>query len=318
MIKQIKFLVLDVWDFIRKDFKLAAYAYALAVIALTIVFVYGTDLGYSVGRNTIPTSNKIVNNIIMFSIIYFLIAIPVLLIQGKRRELSNPMFYVKGLLFMLVLGFSDAFSFRNVLNLSEFSPKEQDYIFRLLWRMCNLIFVLPVLIVLRVFFDKNVKGLYGLGKGNHHVRAYLYLFIVILPVLAIVSFTPDFQSYYPMYKPWNFEGVFGNPTWLNALIFEIVYASDFVMVELFFRGALVIGMASLMGRSAVLPMIAVYVALHFGKPVMETISAAFGGYFLGALAYQTRHIWGGVIIHIGIALFIELIRFVQHYLLGVG
>ena len=65
-------------------------------------------------------------------------------------------------------------------------------------------------------------------------------------------------------------------------------------------------------------MIAVYVALHFGKPVMETISAMFGGYFLGALAFQTRHIWGGVIIHMGIAFIIELLRIFQHYVLGVG
>jgi hypothetical protein len=48
---------------------------------------------------------------------------------------------------------------------------------------------------------------------------------------------------------------------------------------------------------------------------METTSALFGGYFLGALAFQTRHIWGGVIIHMGIALIIELLRFFQHYVM---
>jgi len=81
---------------------------------------------------------------------------------------------------------------------------------------------------------------------------------------------------------------------------------------------LVIGMAALLNSNAVLPMVAVYVALHFGKPVLETISAVFGGYFLGALAFQTRHIWGGVIIHMGIAVVIELLRFLGHYVLGVG
>jgi membrane protease YdiL (CAAX protease family) len=120
-----------------------------------------------------------------------------------------------------------------------------------------------------------------------------------------------------MYKPWLFEGAFDRPLWLNTILFEIVYISDFFMVELVFRGVLVIGMQSLMGRSAVLPMIAAYEALHFGKPMLETISSVFGGYFLGALAFRTGHIWGGIIIHMGIALIIELLRFFQYYLLMV-
>ncbi|GHT32325.1 hypothetical protein FACS189434_03820 [Bacteroidia bacterium] len=88
-------------------------------------------------------------------------------------------------------------------------------------------------------------------------------------------------------------------------------------MELIFRGALVIGMATVIGRQAVLPMVAAYVALHFGKPVLETMSAIGGGFFLGTLAYQTRHIWGGVIIHMGIAFAIELIRFLQHAVWGI-
>ena len=180
--------------------------------------------------------------------------------------------------------------------------------------MSNIIFVLPVLALLRLTVDRDVNGLYGIGKGNHLLKSYLSLYAVILPILAVVSFTPDFISYYPMYKPWLYEGVFGRPVWLNTIIFEAVYISDFLMVEMIYRGVLVIGMASLLGRRAVLPMCVAYVALHFGKPALETISALLGGYFLGALAYQTRHIWGGVIIHMGIAFIIEILRFFQYYL----
>jgi hypothetical protein len=80
-----------------------------------------------------------------------------------------------------------------------------------------------------------------------------------------------------------------------------------------FRGALVIGMAALMGRKAILPMVAVYCAIHFGKPLGETISSVFGGFILGALAYQTRHIWGGVIVHILIALSMEVLGNIHYY-----
>ena len=314
--KNIKFLFNDFILFFRKDFNLGAYAYTIAVTTLSIVIIYCTPIGNALAYNRIPTSNVLVNSILMFVVIYFIIVIPTLIIRGELRTVSKKSLFLKGLLFMCLIGFSTAFSNWDMLPLDMFSTNEQSYILKALWRMCNLIFVFPVLVFMRLAFDKDVNGLYGLSKGKHHIKAYLSLYVVILPILIIVSFTPDFLSYYPIYKPWDFEGAFNRPLWLNSAIFEIIYLSDFLMVEMIFRGALVIGMASILGRKAVLPMIAVYVALHFGKPVMETISAFFGGYFLGALAFQTRHIWGGVIIHMGIAFIIELLRFFQHFALG--
>ena len=315
MVKHIKNLFAVFAAFFRKDFHPVAYAYTVAVAALSILLVYCTDFGNAISANRFPTSSAVVNNMLMFVVVYFLIAVPVTVIRGEYRTIAKPAFFAKGLLLMCLIGFADAFSWGDILNLKEFSSSERSYILRALWRMRNIMFVLPVLALLRLAIDRDVKGLYGLCSGNHLVKAYLSLYVVILPILAVVSFTPDFQSYYPMYKPWLFEDVFGRPVWLNTIVFETVYVSDFLMVEMIFRGALVIGMASILGRTAVLPMIVVYVALHFGKPVMETMSALFGGYFLGALAYQTRHIWGGVIIHMGIALIIELLRFFQHYAL---
>ena len=313
MLKRIKFLFTDFVKFFREDFHPVAYGYVLAVAALSILLVYCTDFGSDISYNRFPTSNKVVNNMLMFVTMYFLIAVPVTIIRGEFRSIKKPAFFLKGLLLMCLIGFADAFNWRGILTLEDFSSSESSYIFRALWRMRNILFVLPALALLRITVDRDVKGLYGLCSGNHHVKAYLSLYVLILPILTAVSFTPDFQSYYPMYEPWNFEEAFGRPVWLNTVIFESVYISDFIMVELIFRGALVIGMASILGRTAVLPMIAVYVALHFGKPVMETISALFGGYFLGALAFKTRHIWGGVIIHMGIAFIIELLRFFQYY-----
>ena len=104
-------------------------------------------------------------------------------------------------------------------------------------------------------------------------------------------------------------------TWEYTLLYEAAYAFDFVMTELVFRGTLVVGMAVIMGRSAVLPMVAVYCLIHFGKPLVEAISSVFGGYILGALAFQTRHIWGGVVVYICIALTMEVMGLVHYYVL---
>ena len=164
--------------------------------------------------------------------------------------------------------------------------------------------------------DKNVNGLYGLARKAKHLRGYLMIYGLMLPFLIAISFTPDFLKAYPQFRPWLNEGVFGWPVWLSTLAFETSYAIDFVMTELVFRGALVIGMISILGRKAVLPMVAMYAAIHFGKPLGETISSIFGGYILGVLAYQTRHIWGGVIVHICIALTMEIMGFIHYYILS--
>jgi membrane protease YdiL (CAAX protease family) len=176
-------------------------------------------------------------------------------------------------------------------------------------------FVLVPLFLLKKYYDKEVPGLYGLSRSKSLIRGYLTLFFIMLPFLIAASFTSDFQYSYPQFPPQSYSGVFGMPAWLYTFLFEACYAVDFVLVELIFRGVLVVGMIRLLGTKAVLPMVAFYVSIHFGKPLMETCSSMFGGFILGALAYQTKHIWGGVIVHIGIALVMEIMGFVQYYLL---
>ena len=102
------------------------------------------------------------------------------------------------------------------------------------------------------------------------------------------------------------------PEYLYAGIYEIAYGLNFISVELFFRGFLVVGLMSLLGRKAVLAMVAAYCFLHFGKPAGEAISSIFGGFILGVVAYETKSIWGGVIIHVGIAWSMEIVATIQH------
>jgi membrane protease YdiL (CAAX protease family) len=41
--------------------------------------------------------------------------------------------------------------------------------------------------------------------------------------------------------------------------------------------------------------------IHYGKPLPETMGAIGAGLLLGTLAMRTRSIWGGVLIHVGVA-----------------
>ena len=138
------------------------------------------------------------------------------------------------------------------------------------------------------------------------------MLLLMVPVIYIATWLPGFLEYYPTYKRaggFGFAAHYKIPEFVASMIYELFYLTDFLNTELFFRGFLVIGLSKLMGKNVVLPMVATYAVLHFGKPMGETISSVFGGYILGVIALYSRNIWGGVFIHGGIALFMELFAF---------
>ena len=125
--------------------------------------------------------------------------------------------------------------------------------------------------------------------------------------MIAASFLENFSSYYPFYKQNPAAEYWGIASWIPALGYELMYGLNFISVEFLFRGFFVIGMLKMLGRHAVVPMVVAYCFIHFGKPVGECISSIFGGYMLGIIAYYSRNIMGGIIIHIGLAWLMELV-----------
>jgi hypothetical protein len=152
-------------------------------------------------------------------------------------------------------------------------------------------------------------GFYGLRRKGVNFKIYGLLFLFMIPIIGIACLMPDIQSYYPVYMrsggaQWaEYMGI--SEIWA-ILLFEAFYLIDFISVELFFRGFLVIGLSKYLGKAGLLPMITLYAMLHFGKPIGEAISSVFGGYILGVLAYETRNIYGGIVLHAGIAILMEI------------
>ena len=281
----------------------------------SIILNYQTGFYQNVMRETYSNGNSIWAFPLFYGTMYFLVAIPVLFIQKDYELLSSSKFYLKSLFFITLYGASIGyFGYRNCEFPTLFS-NERLYIIKLVSQLKGTIIYIIPLFILKLTIDRNINGIYGLDNNSKHIKAYLILFFMLLPFLIAVSFTPDFLSAYPQFHPWAFDGIFGISTGLYTLLYELTYAIDFVKTELVFRGMLIIGMVNIMGRKAVLPMVAMYAAIHFGKPLGETLSSIFGGYILGALAYQTRHIWGGVIVHICIAMTMEIMGFFQYYAL---
>ena len=61
------------------------------------------------------------------------------------------------------------------------------------------------------------------------------------------------------------------------------------------------GLRRAFGANAIFVMIVPYCMIHYGKPMSETLGAIGAGIILGTIAMRTKSIWGGVMIHIGVA-----------------
>jgi Type II CAAX prenyl endopeptidase Rce1-like len=185
------------------------------------------------------------------------------------------------------------------------------------WRRClvNLVrlvaLVGPVWIFWRLF-QKEVPHFYGLRWRGFHWRPYLIMLAVMVPPIVWASFQSSFLNVYPLCRPDMLERVHDLPVGLTYSLHEFFYALRFIGVEVFFRGFLILGMVRWLGRATLLPMVVLYAFWHFGKPFPEALGSVFGSYILGILALRTRSINGGILIHMGIALLMNLAAFLQH------
>jgi len=155
-------------------------------------------------------------------------------------------------------------------------------------------------------------GSIGLTAKDFKPAPYFGMLLLVVPLVALASTQHDFQAVYPKVRNLAFMNAYVHPAWPWKLAYEISYGLDFLGIELFFRGLLVIAVLRYAGTDAILPMAAFYCTIHFGKPMGECITAFFGGLILGVLAARTRTIYGGLIVHLGLAWLMELGGWLGH------
>lgn len=158
---------------------------------------------------------------------------------------------------------------------------------------------------------KEKQPFYGTAIKIFNFKPYLWMLLIMLPLIAIASTQQDFLSMYPKLKSVSFLKDHNASGWYK-LLYELSYGSDFFSIELFFRGFLVLAFAKWFGKDAILPMACFYCTIHFGKPLGECISSYFGGLILGIVIYNTRTIYGGLVVHLGIAWLMELGGYLGH------
>ncbi|MEO1805734.1 MAG: hypothetical protein AAFU33_13030 [Bacteroidota bacterium] len=226
--------------------------------------------------------------------------------------LKNPQMWTRALFVIFVLSFDAAFYYHYYAYRMVEGMPERYWARKVAGNFNSVLAMWLPLFLYWYFRDRKQMGhLYGLTFKNYDYRPYVILLLLMVPLVVGASFTEDFIRYYPTLKHRIVKDIAAVPLWFAYVIYEIAYASDFIWTELVFRGFMVIGMAQSLGAASVGAMAGVYCYRHFAKPMGEAGSSIFGGYILGVIALGSRNIQGGVYVHMGIALLMELSAFLQ-------
>lgn len=234
--------------------------------------------------------------LVSFSFAYFLSAI----LKRNNLFLNRK--------FLLLLGISPAiFAWKMSASVRfKFSVNKDvnDYWNTVAYWPFKLFIIIFLLFIVWKVFEKE-EPFYGLSAANFSYKPYLIMLLIMIPLIAAASTQPDFLAMYPKLKTIQH---FPDEQYRSfyQLLYELSYGSDFFGIELFFRGFLILAFAKYAGKEAVLPMALFYCTIHFGKPLGECISSFFGGIILGVVTYHSRTIWGGLLVHLGIAWLMEL------------
>ncbi len=161
------------------------------------------------------------------------------------------------------------------------------------WRFFGYV-VLPM-IAIACLPGHRIRDYYISPRGFfRHLWIYLAMFAAISPFVYMASTLPSFRDTYPFYR-------LANRSAFDFWAWQLLYAMQFLSLEFFFRGFLLEGLRRSTGANAIFVMLVPYCMIHYGKPLPETLGSIGAGLILGTMAMRTRSIWGGVLIHVGVA-----------------
>ncbi len=307
-----KVLINELKQFIKDDFNLPAYAVTIIFVSTTLTLNYTLNIEKTIVWKYSSESYFALIYFVYYAIPYYLILFLSLYFKNHLHRIKHKEFWIKSIIFIAVFSFATSSKYYIVITeWYDFTVDENNYILKIARNLKKLLPVLLVVFIVSRFYDKN-SYIYGFKVKNTHYRTYFSMLLFIIPLVVIASFTNDFQVKYPRFKYWEYIDVFGWEIWQKIAVFELSYGVDFISIELIFRGAMIIGLAKFLKKDAILPITAFYVTIHFGKPALEAISSFFGGFILGVHSYYTKQIFGGLIIHIGLAWMMEIAANFQH------
>jgi len=178
-----------------------------------------------------------------------------------------------------------------------------SYIWWTLWHIIGYL-ILPFLVIKYILRESIIDMGWRLADTSKHWRGYALLISPILFFIFLVSFRGDFLNHYPFYR-------LASRSWLDLITWECLYLIQFLSLEFFFRGFIVNGLRPALGANAIWIMCVPYLMIHLPKLWLEATGAILFGLFLGILAIRSRSIWGGFLVHAGIAVTMDVASLIK-------
>jgi membrane protease YdiL (CAAX protease family) len=164
-------------------------------------------------------------------------------------------------------------------------------------------YLIVPMIVVRLIGMKPIDIGWKFRGTSGHWKYYAILLAIAVPFVVVASTTAEFQERYQLFEV--FRGQEG--AWSDLRIWWIFYVLQFVAVETFFRGFLVLGLAKRFGQASIFIATIPYLMIHFSKPPVEALASIIGGIVMGYLAYRTKSVWWGIALHVSVAALMDFL-----------
>ena len=289
-------------EFYQKEFKLSYFLIVLLLLSIYIYLNYWHRMEIRFATNGKTKWSKFLGYYLLYLIPFATAFFLQLLFYKDCDYYRNYWFWIILLLAPAIFSFRINFDFHQSIINNFWTGDTQIF-----WTRClNLVLrVFALLIALFIIWwlkDRSNEPFYGTATLKD-VKPYLLMLLIMIPLIALASTQKDFLQMYPKA---GFIGQLDLPTkkW-HYIFYELCYGFDFISIEFFFRGFLILSLLKICGTHCIVPVACCYCTIHFGKPLGEAISSFWGGLLLGIISYNTQSIWGGLIVHLGIAWLME-------------
>lgn len=291
-------------EFIKEDWDIR-YNLIFIFLGIAISLNYYFDIEDSLLN---PHDNSLLGIELFFVLNLLMFSIPLLFlmpIKVVNKAVKNKKFWTY---LLVILGMLSALQSIQLSSLLFSEWHYESYFNRKIGsKLSGLIEYLIILIFLGIILGKSKENLFGLFNFQIQYKPYIGFLVIMLPLILLASTQEDFLKVYPKLKQVAVsDAAYYRQLWL----YEPIYLLNFIGLEWFFRGFLVLFLSQFLDTKSIVLVAILYCSFHFGKPLMECISSFFGGYVLGYMVYKSKSIWGGVLVHMGIAFLMDCAAFI--------
>ncbi len=296
--------------FWKLDFDFKIYSTTIIGLSIAIFLNYKFDFEDGILDQQRGNLLSLFYYFLYYASAYYYVIFLYWIFNKKIPGLKDRMFWTTSIFILFLLSFKVYFHFYELLVPNGLTNIEKYAFRKWLRAFIGVVIFLTGIAGFYKFFDKEKSSWYGMTTKGFNWKPYAIMLLIMVPLIGLAATQADFLKAYPRLRIEYFKSGY----YKYFLLYEPFYLMGFIVLEWLLRGMMIIGLVRYLGHRVVLPMAVMYCVIHFGKPLGECISSFFGGYILGIFAYYSRSIWGGIMIHMGIAFLMDIAALIAFHL----